>query len=105
MQIDHQISARRLNLVLFNKKKRNHHLEYFPVIVDHRVKIKENKKIGKYLNLARELKKLFNMKVMVVPIEVGALGAVLKGLLRRLKKLEFRWRIKTIQIIGLLRLF
>ena len=28
----------------------------FAILVDHRMKIKENKKIGKYLDLARELK-------------------------------------------------
>ena len=41
------------------------------------------------LELARELKKqLWNMWVTVVPIVVGVLGTVLKGLEKRLKELE-----------------
>ena len=36
-----------------------------------------------YLDHARELKKLWNMKVMIVPIVIGALGTVTKGLLKR----------------------
>ena len=48
----------------------------FAVPADHRVKLKENEKINKYLDLARELKKLWNMRVKVIPIVVGALGTV-----------------------------
>ena len=36
----------------------------------------------KYLDLVRELKKLWNMKVVVIPIIIGALGMVPKGLER-----------------------
>ena len=40
----------------------------FAVPVDHRVKLKVSEKRDKYLDLARELKKLWNMKVTVIPI-------------------------------------
>ena len=43
---------------------------------NHRVKLKESGKRNKYLDLARELKKLRNMKVTVIPIVIGALGIV-----------------------------
>ena len=39
---------------------------------DHRVKLKENKKRYKYLDLARELKNVWNIKVTVIPIVIGA---------------------------------
>ena len=38
--------------------------------------------------LLRELKMLWNMKVMIVPIVSGALGTVTKGLLKGLEDLE-----------------
>ena len=41
---------------------------------DHRVKIKESENLDKYLELVRELKKLLNMRPMVIAIVVGALG-------------------------------
>ena len=50
----------------------------FAVLVDHRLKLKESKKRDKYLNLARELKKLWNIKVMVILIVKGTLGTVTK---------------------------
>ena len=45
----------------------------FYVPADRRVKLK-GKKRDAYLNLARELKKLSNMKVTVIPFVVGVLG-------------------------------
>ena len=41
-----------------------------------RVKIKESEKINWYLDLARELKKLQNIKVLVIALVVGVLGMV-----------------------------
>ena len=37
-----------------------------------------------YLDIARELKKLWNMKVTIIPIVIGAFGTVTKGLLKGL---------------------
>ena len=45
---------------------------------DDSVKIKEREKIDKYLYLGRGLKNLWDMKVLVIPVVVGALGMVLK---------------------------
>ena len=56
------------------------HQEDFVVLVDHRVKIKVSKNQDKYLHLARELEKLWNIKAMVIPIVAGALGMVPKDL-------------------------
>ena len=44
------------------------------------------------------------MRVMAVPVVVGALGMILKDLEKRLEELEIRERIKTIQTTALLRL-
>ena len=40
----------------------------------------QSEKIAKYFNLIRQLKKLWNMKVTLIPIVVGALETVPKGL-------------------------
>ena len=77
----------------------------FAVPADHRVKLKENEKKVKYLDLARELKKkqLWNMKVTVIPIVIGALGTVTKRLIKGLEDLKKRGRVETIQTTTLLR--
>ena len=60
----------------------------FAVPADHRIKLKEYEKKVKYLDLARELKKLWNMKVTIIPIVIGAFGMVTKGLLKNLDDLK-----------------
>ena len=57
----------------------------------------------KYLDLAREWKKLWNMKVTIVPIVIGALGTITKGLLKSLEDLEVSGRVETIQMTALLK--
>ena len=85
IQMDHLILARQPNLVMINKKKRT-----LLFLLDYGVKLKECKKKDKYLVLTRELKNLWNMKVMMIPIVIGALGTVTKGLVQGLEDLEMR---------------
>ena len=75
----------------------------FAVLADHWVKLTEREKKDKYLDLARGLKKLWNMKVTFIPIVIGTLGRVTKGLLKGLEDLEIRGRVETIQTTALLR--
>ena len=50
---DHLISAKRPDLILIDKKKRTCKIVDFAVPADHRIKLKECEKKGKYLDLAR----------------------------------------------------
>ena len=52
----------------------------FAVPADHKIKLKEFEKKVKYIELARELKKLWNKKVMIIPIVIGAFVTITKGL-------------------------
>ena len=75
----------------------------FAVSADYRINLKKNEKKDKYLKLARELKKLWNMKVTIVLIVIGALGTITKGLLKGLEDLEVGGWVETIQTTVLLR--
>ena len=85
------------------KEKRTCKILDFAVPVNHRVKLKENEKKDKYLGLVRDLKKLWHMKVTIIPIVIGAFGTVTKGLLNELEDLEVGGRVETIQITSSLR--
>ena len=52
----------------------------FAVPADHRIKLKESEKNDKYIDFVKELKKLWNMKVTIIPIVIGAFCTVNKGL-------------------------
>ena len=75
----------------------------FAVPDDHRIKLKACKKRDKYLNLARELKNLWHMKVTIIPIVIGAFGTVTRGFLKGLEDLEVSGRVETIQTTALLK--
>ena len=100
---DHLISDRIPDLIIINKKKRNCKIVDFAVLADHRIKLKEWEKKDKYLDLARELKNLWNMQVTIIPIVIGVFGTVTKGLLKELEDLEVGGWVETIQITTLLR--
>ena len=85
------------------QKKRTCKIVDFAVPADHWIKLKECEKKDKYLDLARELKKLWNMQVTIIPIVIGAFGTVTKGLLKGLEDLEVGGRVETIQTTVLLR--
>ena len=76
----------------------------FAVPVGHKVKLKESEKNDKYLNLARESKKLRNMKVTFIQIVIGVFGTTTKGLIQGLEDLEIRGSVDTIQTTTLLRI-
>ena len=63
-----------------NKKKRTCKIVDFTVPADHRIKLKECEKNDKYLDLDRELKKLWSVQVTIILIVIGAFGTVTKGL-------------------------
>ena len=87
IKTDHLISARRPDLIIINKK-RTYKIVDFALPADHTIKLKESEKKDKYLNLARELKKMWNMKVTIRPIVIVAFGTVTKGLLKGLENLD-----------------
>ena len=103
IKTDHLIPARRSDLIIIKKKKRTCKIVDFDVPVDHRINLKECEKKDKYLDLARELKKLWNMKVTIILIVIGAFGTITKGLLKGLEDLEVGGRVETIQITALVR--
>ena len=75
----------------------------FAVPADHRLKLKKSENYDKYFDLAWELKKLWNIKVTVIPIVINALDTVTKGLVKGLEGLEIRGRVETIQTTESLR--
>ena len=72
----------------------------FAVSADHRIKLKESGKKDKYLG---NWKKLWNMKVTILPIMIGAFGTVTKGLSKGLEDFEVGGLEETIQTTALLR--
>ena len=69
-------------------KKRSCKIIDFTVPGDGRIEEKEKDKIEKYQqDLGRELQKTWNVKVKIIPLVVGCLGAIPKQFGNRLKQI------------------
>ena len=80
IQCDNVIETRRPELILVNKKAKSCVIIDVAIPGDCRIHEKKIKKIEKYQNLKKELKRLWSLKkVEVVPVVIGALGCISKG--------------------------
>ena len=70
---------------------------------DYLVKLNKGEKKDKYLIFPRETKRVWDMKMSVIPILVAALGTFPNGLLKRLEDLEHRGQVETIKTTEILR--
>ena len=88
LQTDHVIEARRTDFVVVDKKERSCKAIDFAVPADSRIEEKEKGKVEKYFleRLGKELQKIWNVKVKIVPLVVGSLGTVQKQFGNRLKQ-------------------
>ena len=70
---------------------------------NNRIKEKEKDKIEKYQDLGRELQKIWNVKVKIIPLVVHSLGAIPKQFGNRLKQIGITVGKAQVQKIVLLR--
>ena len=99
---DDLISTKRPDLEIVKKKERIFKTVDFAVPAEHRIKLKECEKKDKYFNIARESENCY-MKVIIIPIEIGAFSTVTKGSLKGPVDLMVGGRLKTRQTTELLR--
>ena len=62
------------------------------VVVD-----KKRRKVEKYLDLIRELQKIWNVRVKIIPLVVGSLGAIPKQFGNRSKATDITAEIGQVQ--------
>ena len=103
IQCDRKIEARRPDIVFIDKKKREVVMIDVAIPGDDRVKEKELEKIEKYQLLNDEIAKDWHMrKVILVPVDIGALGAVSVNFKEYMKRIGVKVRLEVIQKTALL---
>ena len=88
--------------MLVYKSKKSCHVIDVAIPEDSGVKEKEAEKVEKYQNLARELRRMWEVKTKVVLIVLGALGTVPLRLKGNLKGIAINTSISLIQKSALL---
>ena len=85
----------------WNSEETGYDLDFNFLKIHHRVKNNEREMRDKYFDLARELRKQWNIKMTVIPMVIGALGRDIKDLGRELEELEIGKGTKIIQTTAL----
>ena len=107
IQTDQVIEAWRPDLTVADKKERSCKIIDFAIPGDHRIEEKEKDEIEKYQDLGRELQKIWNIKVRIIPLVVGSLGAIPKQFSNRLKQIGITVGTAQVQktvLIGMARI-
>ena len=87
IQTDHAIEARRTDLVVVDKERSCKIID-FAVPGDSRIDEEKKKdKTDKYQDLGMQLQKIWNVKVKIIPLVVGSLGAIPKEFGNGLKQI------------------
>ena len=60
------------------------------VLSDRNIALKEIEKKIKYKELELEIQRIWHMKTIVIPVVVGALGTVKKGMVENIKQVSER---------------
>ena len=97
IQTDHVIEARRPDMIIIDKTKNESKIIDFACPFDSRIEEREKDKMKGYNDLKRELKKMWDMPVKVIPAVVGALGTTPKKLKQWLSDMGIKTRIVELQ--------
>ena len=77
IKYNREIKARKQDIVVVNKNERSYAIIDIAIPGDVRVSEKEKKKIERYQELKREIKRMWNIRsVKVIPVVVGTLPVV-----------------------------
>ena len=90
-------TVRRHHMIVIDKKHYECQTIDFAMPYDTGVDDKDAEEIEKYLDLARELKKVWNMKVTVVLLVAGVLCTPIKALQKRLETIGIETKITELQ--------
>ena len=94
---DHVIEARRPDIVVVRKDKKECQVIDIAVPGDLRVEDKEDEKCDKYQDLCREIGRLWEVRCIVIPVVVGALGTIPRRLPSYLGILDINLSVEIIQ--------
>jgi len=99
---DRNVTANRPDIIV--KDSVNSSCKLIDMIVpsDRNIALKEIEKKSKYKSLELEIQRMWHMKTIVIPVVVGALGTVKKGMVENIEKVSKRTNVTEIHKICML---
>ena len=102
VRTDYEIGARRSDMMIIDKSDRSCQIIDVAIPEDGRVREKEDEKIEKFQDLAREVRRMWGVRSKVIPVVEGALESVPLRLKDNLKVIDVGISFELIQKCALL---
>ena len=99
---DRTITANRPGIIVKDSVNSTCKLIEWTVPSDRNIALKEIERKSKYKDLELEIQKMWHKETLVIPVVVGALGTVKKGMVEDIKKVSERTTVTEIQKISML---
>ena len=96
------ITANRPDIIVKNLTHFTCKLIDMTIPSDRNIVLKETEKKSKYKYLELEIQRMWHMKTKLVPVVVGALGTIKKGMIENIKKVSERTTMTEMQKICML---
>ena len=97
IQTDREINANRPDIIVKDKKQRTCQLIEISVPTERNTSIKTTEKLSKYKDLEIEMERMRGMNIMTIPVIIGALGLVKKGMEKYINKIPGNISIQDTQ--------
>ncbi|XP_028517939.1 uncharacterized protein LOC110248967 [Exaiptasia diaphana] len=99
---DREITANRPDIVVKDKENKTCLLIDMSVPTDKNISIKTTEKLSKYKDLEIEVERMWGLKTSTIPVIIGALGLIKKGIDKYINKIPGNIKIVELQKIVLL---
>ena len=102
MQTYREIKANRPDIVIKDKQEKNCLLIDMSIPTEKNTSVKVTEKLSKYKDLEIEIERMSGMKATTIPVVIGALGLLKKGLEKYNKQIPGNIKISELQKTALL---
>ena len=102
IQTDREIEANRPDIVIKDKQEKSCLLIDMSIPTEKNTSVKVTEKLSKYKDLEIEIERMWGMKATTIPVVIGALGLIKKGLEKYTKQISDNIKISELQKTALL---
>ena len=100
IQTDREIKANRPDIVIKDKQEKSCLLIDMSIPTEKNTSVKVTEKLSKYKDLEIEIERMWGMKATTIPVVIGALGLIKKGLEKYTKQIPGNIKISELQKIA-----
>ncbi|XP_067053528.1 uncharacterized protein [Acropora muricata] len=102
IQTDREIKANSPDIAIKDKQEKSYLLIDMSIPTEKNTSVKVTEKLSKYKDLEIEIERMWCMKATTIPVVIGALGLIKKGLEKYTKQIPGNIKISELQKIALL---